>query len=97
MKSNWRTTPAGAMRQGPWKLIEFFEDGRRELYNLDDDIGEQNNLISEMPDKADELHTMMLRWRESVGAPVPTELNPEYVSQETNSFQPINQHAGERP
>jgi arylsulfatase A-like enzyme len=36
-KGGWRTTPAGAIRSGDWKLIEFFEDGRTELYNLRDD------------------------------------------------------------
>src|SRR5262249_31300806 len=33
-KGNWRTTPAGSIRAGDWKLVEFFETGRVELYNL---------------------------------------------------------------
>ncbi len=37
-------TPGSAVRDGDWKLIEFFEDGRLELYNLPDDIGENTDL-----------------------------------------------------
>jgi len=74
----WRTTPAGAVRQGDWKLIEFFEDGTLELYNLKDDIGEKNNLADKMPDKTRQLHRLLVRWRKSIGAAVPTEKNPQY-------------------
>lgn len=76
----WRTTPAGAIRQGDFKLIEFFEDGTLELYNLKDDIGETHNLAEEFPEKTKELHGRLKAWRESLNAPVPTERNPEYVS-----------------
>lgn len=74
----WRTTPAGAVRQGDWKLIEFFEDGKLELYNLTEDIGEKNNLAKKLPGKAKELHRVLAEWRKSVNAPVPTEKNPRY-------------------
>jgi len=74
----WRTTPAGAVRQGNWKLIEFFEDGKLDLYNLKDDIAEKNNLAATMPDKAKELHRVLINWRKSIGAPIPTERNPQY-------------------
>jgi len=74
----WRTTPAGAVRLGDWKLIEFFEDGKIELYNLKDDIGEKSDLAAAKPAKAKELHRILLQWRKSVGAPVPTEKNPKY-------------------
>jgi arylsulfatase A-like enzyme len=77
----WRTTPAGAVRAGDWKLIEFFEDQRIELYNLRDDIGEKNNLATAMPQKANELRAMLVRWRKSVNAPVPTARNPEFDPQ----------------
>lgn len=74
----WRTTPAGAVRTGDWKLIEFFEDGKIELYNLKDDIGEKNNLADSNGGKAKELHDLLLKWRKNIGAPVPTEKNPKY-------------------
>lgn len=70
-RGTWRTTPAGAIRAGPWKLIEFFETGRIELYDLTEDISEENDLSEEHPGTAAELHTMLKRWRRSVEAPMP--------------------------
>lgn len=75
---HFRTRPAGAVRAGDFKLIEYFEDGALELYNLADDIAEQNNLVDTIPEKAAELHQLMLAWRKAVNAPVPIELNPDY-------------------
>lgn len=74
----FRTAPAGAVRMGDWKLIEYFEDGGLELFNLKDDISEQHNLADELPDKANELQQAMCTWRKQVGAPVPTTPNPRY-------------------
>ena len=71
------STPAGAIRRGDWKLIEFFEDGRLELYNLADDIGEKNNLAAKMPEKARALRRKLTAWRKSVGAAMPVK-NPKY-------------------
>jgi arylsulfatase A-like enzyme len=72
----WRTTPAGAIRAGDWKLIEFFEDGRLELYNLAEDLGERNNLATSQPAKAAELHAQLVAWRKEVGAKQPTPNTP---------------------
>lgn len=72
-----RTTPAGVVRSGDFKLLEFFEDDRLELYNLADDIGEKNNLAEKMPEKTKELHEKLLAWRKSVKAPMPRP-NPKY-------------------
>ncbi len=74
----WRTTPVSVIRKGDWKLLEFFEDGHLELYNLEEDISETNNLAEQMPEKAIFLHEKLINWRAKVNAPVPTELNPEY-------------------
>jgi len=76
--NTWRTTPGGVIRMGDWKLIEYFEDGRLELYNLRNDIGETTNLATKMPEKTKELHNRMLAWRKELGAPVPTEKNPKF-------------------
>ena len=65
----WRTTPVTLIQDGPWKLMEFLEDGRLELYNLDDDIGESNNLAKEMPEKAEELFGKLVAWRKTIKAP----------------------------
>ncbi|MAN36502.1 MAG: hypothetical protein CMI21_02580 [Opitutae bacterium] len=75
---NFRTTPAGAVRMGDWKLIEFFEDGTLELYDTSKDLSETKNLAKKMPEKARELHEAMLAWRKKTKAPVPTEPNPAY-------------------
>jgi len=71
-----RTTPAGALRHGDWKLIEYFEDGRLELYNLRDDIGEKNDLATAMPEKVRELQKMLADWRRTVSAQMPTRKEP---------------------
>lgn len=74
----WRTTPAGAIRVGGWKLLEFFEEGKLELYHLASDIGETANLVESHPDKVEELLTRLRAWRKRVDAQVPVERNPEY-------------------
>jgi len=71
-ENSWRTTPVGAIRSGDWKLLEFFEDGRLELYNLRDDLSEKNNLAGKMPDKVRELHANLEAWRRELKAPMPT-------------------------
>ncbi|HOX55605.1 MAG TPA: sulfatase [Candidatus Paceibacterota bacterium] len=69
---SWRTTPAGAIRSGDWKLQEYFEDGHLELYNLREDLSQTNNLAAKLPDKAEELHARLTAWRQAVDAPMPT-------------------------
>ena len=69
----FRTTPAAAVRMGDWKLIEYFEDGALELYNLKNDLGEKTNLAELESGKVKELHAAMLKWRKETKAPVPTE------------------------
>jgi arylsulfatase A-like enzyme len=70
-------SPGGAVRAGDYKLIEFYEDNRLELYNIKQDIGEKNNLADKMPGKAAELHKMLTDWRKDVDAKMPTP-NPDY-------------------
>ena len=71
------TTPGGIIRAGDWKLIEYFEDGRVELYNLREDLGETRDLAAASPEKAQELRKKLADWRTSVGAQMPTP-NPDY-------------------
>jgi arylsulfatase A len=75
--SNQGGVPSGAVRKGDFKLIEFYEDGRLELYNLKEDIGEHRNLVRKFPERAAELHELLKRWRASVNAVMPT-VNPDY-------------------
>jgi arylsulfatase A-like enzyme len=73
----WRTTPVAVVRNNDWKLLEFLEDGRQELYNLKDDIGEAHNLAAKNPKKVKELHDQMLAWREQVSAKMPAKNTPQ--------------------
>lgn len=70
--NSWRTTPAGAIQSGDWKLIEFFEDNHVELYNLKDDIGERHNLATDKPETVSELRSKLMAWRQDLKAPMPT-------------------------
>ncbi len=71
------TAPCGAIRAGDFKLIEYYEYGDLELYNLKDDIGEKKNLAKAMPERAAELRKRLDAWRKAVGAKMPTP-NPNF-------------------
>jgi arylsulfatase A-like enzyme len=70
-KNRWRTTPVSLVQMGDWKLMEFLEDGRLELYNLRDDLSESRNLAESQPEKARELLARLRAWRAAVSAPMP--------------------------
>ena len=67
-----RVKPFGAVRAGDWKLIEYYEDMKVELYNLKDDIGEKNDMALQNPQKANELKEKLHAWRSAVSAQMPT-------------------------
>jgi arylsulfatase A len=71
------TTPYGAIRKGDFKLIEYFDDMRVELYNLRTDIGEKRNLAAEMSEKVEQLRALLHAWRREVGAQMPAR-NPDH-------------------
>jgi arylsulfatase A-like enzyme len=70
-------TPYGAVRQGDWRLVEFFEDDRVELYNLKEDVGESKDLAAALPDRARALRNLLADWRRAVSAQMPTP-NPDF-------------------
>lgn len=72
-------TPGSSIRRGDFKLIEFFEDGRLELYNLREDVGEEHNLAGELPELAAELQALLAGWRADCEARIP-EVNPNWES-----------------
>ena len=76
-------TPYSAMRKDDFKLIEFFEDGRLELYNLAIDFGEENNLADTKPELLKKMHKELQDWREGVGAQYPSE-NPDFEKEVNN-------------
>lgn len=69
--------PACAVRHGDWKLIEHFEDGRLELFNLRDDIAEEHDLSAKEPERAVDMHGQLCAWREEVSALIPRR-NPNW-------------------
>lgn len=73
--STW--TPGAAIRDGDWKLIEFYEFDEVELYDLSNDIGETNNLAAVQPAKTEELRAKLRTWQTTMNARMPVP-NPAY-------------------
>ncbi len=70
-------TPYSAVRWGDWRMVEFQEDGRVELYNLKDDVGESRDLSKKLPERTRELRERLHAWRKEVGAQMAVP-NPNY-------------------
>ena len=90
--SNQGCDPGGAVRAGDLKLIENYETGRVELYDLGKDIGERNDLSKTMPAKKAELLAMLHAWRRSVDAKMPKP-NPDWKP----GMQPYNPARRKKP
>jgi len=75
--SSMGNTPACSVRMGDYKLIEFFEDNKLELYNLIEDISEENNLVDKHPELTKKMHNKLVEWRKSIDAKIP-ESNPDW-------------------
>jgi arylsulfatase A-like enzyme len=69
--------PSAIMIQGEWKLIHYFEDDRVELYQLSRDIGEQDDLAADQPERAASMLGALRDWQQEVGARFPS-VNPDY-------------------
>jgi len=66
--TNQGSRPAGAVRNGPWKLVEHYDDGRVELFNLDKDPSERRDLSAVEPARTASLRAQLRDWRKAVGA-----------------------------
>lgn len=75
----FRTRPGASIRDGDWKLIVYYEDNAKELYNLKTDLSERNNLAMQNPEMATKLYNKLLKWQQEVKAPIPTTPNPDFV------------------
>lgn len=75
--------PSSIIRRGDWKLIHYYEDGRKELYNLANDIGETRDLAAENQDKVEQLGKELFDYLTEVGAkyPIPDSEYSETVTQ----------------
>ena len=74
---NQGAAPCGAVRWGDWKLVEWFEDDRLELFDLAADEGETTDLAAAHPERAAQLHGLLRDWRKRTGANMPTP-NPNH-------------------
>ena len=75
--SNQGGRPGGVIRSGDYKLIEFYEEGKRELYNLANDPGENDNLANQFPALVDSLGTQLQQWLKDTDADMPVS-NPDF-------------------
>jgi arylsulfatase A-like enzyme len=75
--SNQGGVPGGAIRDGEWKLIEFYEDGRVELFHLPSDPGERVNVANREAGRAGRMRARLAAWRKAVNAVMP-QPNPAY-------------------
>jgi arylsulfatase A len=72
-------SPGGAVRAGDYKLIEYFENNSIQLFNLQKDPGEKQNLAREEMELASNLRAKLHRWRENISAQM-MQINPDYQS-----------------
>jgi arylsulfatase A-like enzyme len=70
-------TPGSSVRMGNYKLIEFFEDNRIELYDLEKDPGEKHDLSQEELELAQDMKATLWQWRQDVEAKIP-QPNPDF-------------------
>ena len=89
--SNQGSRPACNMVSGTWKLIENFEDGDLELFDLETDVSEQRNLAEVYPDRAASMHQELQTWVRDIEAQIP-EPNPEWESERKAPAIPNNAH-----
>jgi arylsulfatase A-like enzyme len=94
--SNQGGKPGAVVRAGDYKLIEFYEDGQLELYNLKKDISESHNLVREKPQMAKELSAKLAAWRKEVGAKM-MKPNPDYTPQPKAKKAPLFSHEPQAP
>ncbi len=66
--SNQGGIPGGVIREGDLKLVERYEDGRVHLYNLKDDLGEQNDLAEKHPQEVAQMRARLHQWYQKVDA-----------------------------
>lgn len=72
-------SPGGAIRVGSYKLLEYFENGTVQLFDLEHDPGEQDDLAAREPERAQQLREELRRWRARVHAAA-MQPNPDYAA-----------------
>ncbi len=85
--SNQGVEPGSAVRLGKYKLIDNFERGRQELYDLEADLSETKDISASNPDKTGELYSLLKKWREENNAKM-MDRNPKYQGERRKYFSP---------
>ena len=65
-------TPGSSVRSGDWKLIYYYETGKKELFNIPNDISEKHDVAEEHPDVVERLSKELGRYLRKVGGMRPT-------------------------
>jgi len=66
--TNQGSRPAGAMREGNWMLVEFYDEEGVELYDLTADVRETRNRAEQQSDRVKKMRQELADWRSNVGA-----------------------------
>ena len=74
----FRTRPGSVIIKDKWKLHHYFEDDKKELYDIENDISESYDLSKVNIQKTEELFNSLNSWRELNNAPIPFEKNIKY-------------------
>lgn len=77
----FRSRPVSVIRKGEWKLIENYEDGSFELYNMRNDVSEKNNVYQKNPQIVNILKKQLYEWKKKIKAPCNFKLNSNYVEE----------------
>ncbi len=94
--TNQGSRPTGAVREGNWMLVEYYDDEKVELYDLSNDIGERRDLAAQKPDQAVSMQAALATWRQRIGAQT-NRPNPDfdeakfrelYVDVDASRFEP---------
>jgi arylsulfatase A-like enzyme len=80
-------TPGSSVRMGDYKLIEFFEDGRLELYHLKEDLPEEQDLAKREPQRAAAMKRRLDAWRDAIEAKIPAR-NPDWMEEAVRKERP---------
>jgi arylsulfatase A-like enzyme len=95
--TNQGSRPSGAMRHGRWKLIEQYDDGRAELFDLESDPAEARDVAVKEPTRVAAMRARLREWRKAVGAQENTPnpavdaalYNRIYVDFDASRFDPL--------
>ena len=101
--TNQGSRPSGAMREGNWMLVEYYDAEQVELYDLDKDIGETHNLAAEQTERVGRMRAELAAWRKATGAQSntpnpnfdPAQYRALYLDVDVSRFEPAKADAAE--